>query len=89
MGKFTVYLEVIKNKTDVLLFPQQHTLSRIVSLLRSAISDIVPHRTTPSLRGRLTNLKKVSLPLCRMLPLGYLNLLLCCLLLALTPHLVF
>ena len=87
--QFAVYLEVTnKRRRCVAVCGSQHTHSRIVSLLRSAIRCIVPYKTTPRLCGRLTSLQKVSLPLCKTLPLCHLmqrclsalpNLLPCCL----------
>lgn len=63
----------------------QHTLSRIVSLLR-AISLIVPQETNLNLRGWLTILQKVSLPLWKKLPQRYPILILRCLRPAHTPY---
>src|SRR6266566_8191440 len=74
MRKFTVYLEVRKYEDGVLLFAPVNTPFPV----RKPTTERLPllyH--TQGRCGRLTYLQKVSLPLCKTLPLRHL--ILCCL----------
>src|SRR5438876_12066518 len=81
--KFQVYFEV-RNKYDgVLLFAAVNTPFPV----RKPTTERLPllyH--TQGRCGRLTMLQKVSLPLCKTLPLCHPNLILCCLQTAVPPH---